>query len=96
MTVHLKPEQAAVVGEAIRAGLIESPDDVLTMGVETIRRRLGMPPAEAKPTESTPSGEAVPVHLRARNLVELFAESPFKGLELDFERDRDTGRDIEL
>jgi len=30
----------------------------------------------------------------AKDMVELFA--PLRGLNLDFERDRDTGRDIEL
>ena len=30
----------------------------------------------------------------AKNLVELFA--PLRGLDLDFERDRDTGQDINL
>lgn len=32
----------------------------------------------------------------ARNLVELFANSPFKGLDIEFERDKDYGREVEL
>ena len=32
----------------------------------------------------------------AKNLVELFANSPFNGLNMEFERDRDYGREIEL
>ena len=32
----------------------------------------------------------------ARNLVELFANSPFKGMNMEFERDRDYGREIDL
>lgn len=93
MTVLLKPEQAAVVGEAIRVGIIETPDDVVNVGVEAIRQRLGAQSA----TASSPSvADTAPVHVRAKNLVELFAESPFKGLDLQFERDQDTGRDIEL
>ena len=28
----------------------------------------------------------------AKNLVELFANSPFAGLDMDFERDKDTGQ----
>jgi hypothetical protein len=88
--VHLKPDQAQVVDEAIRAGLIEKPDDIVDVGVQTIRQRLDERPAVPPP------GKSLPVHLRARNLVELFAESPFQGLDLDFERERDTGRDIEL
>jgi antitoxin Phd len=31
-----------------------------------------------------------------KNLVQFFRESPLVGLELDFERDRDPGRDITL
>lgn len=31
-----------------------------------------------------------------KSLAQLFAESPFKGLDLDFERDPDCGRDIAL
>jgi len=31
-----------------------------------------------------------------KSLVQFFRESPLVGLELDFERDRDTGRDIDL
>lgn len=38
-----------------------------------------------------PSADLVPV---AKNMVELFA--PLRGLNIDFDRDRDTGRDIEL
>jgi prevent-host-death family protein len=30
------------------------------------------------------------------SLVQFFRESPLVGLELDYERDRDTGRDIDL
>jgi hypothetical protein len=31
-----------------------------------------------------------------KSLVQFFRQSPLVGLELDFERDKDTGRDIEL
>jgi len=31
-----------------------------------------------------------------KSLTQLFAESPFKGLNLDFEGDRDIGRDASL
>jgi proteasome lid subunit RPN8/RPN11 len=40
MTIHLKPEQKQVIGQAIRAGLIETVDDIVEVGVETIRQRL--------------------------------------------------------
>jgi hypothetical protein len=35
-----------------------------------------------------------PARTAAKDMVELFA--PLRGLNLDFERDRDTGRDINL
>ena len=76
--VHLKPDQEQIVGEAIRASLIKTPEDVVEVGVETIRQQLNAR-AEARPLDAT-----LPLHQRARNLVELFAESPFKGLDLDF------------
>jgi hypothetical protein len=31
-----------------------------------------------------------------KSLAQLFAESPFKGLDLNFERDPDTGRPVSL
>jgi uncharacterized protein (DUF1778 family) len=39
-----------------------------------------------------------PTASQAKNLVELFENSPFKGLNIEFERDRkqDYGREIEL
>jgi Arc/MetJ-type ribon-helix-helix transcriptional regulator len=40
MNIHLKPEQERVIGQAIQAGLIQAADDVVEVGVETIRQRL--------------------------------------------------------
>jgi hypothetical protein len=37
-----------------------------------------------------------PVHAQVDNLADLFARSPFRGLNIEFERDQDTGRDIAL
>ena len=82
MTIDLKPEQQQVVGRAIQAGLIETADDVVEVGVEMIRQRL-----DARARLSAPA---------AKNLLELFANSPFAGLDMDFERDKDLGRNVEL
>jgi plasmid stability protein len=38
--------------------------------------------------------ESTPAKAPAKDMVELFA--PLRGLNIDFERDRDPGRDIEL
>ena len=40
MTVDLSPEQARVVGQAIQAGVIRAADDVVSVGLETIKQRL--------------------------------------------------------
>jgi hypothetical protein len=40
VTIQLKPEHEQVVYRAIKAGLIESPEEVLDVGIETIRSRL--------------------------------------------------------
>jgi hypothetical protein len=32
----------------------------------------------------------------SKSLAQLFAESPFRGLDLNFQRDADGGRDVEL
>jgi prevent-host-death family protein len=34
--------------------------------------------------------------LQPKSIVQFFRESPLVGVELDLERDKDTGRDIEL
>ena len=40
MKIRLKPEQKGVIGRAIEAGLIETADDVVDVGLDTIRRCL--------------------------------------------------------
>ena len=87
MTIDLKPEQEQVVGRAIRAGLIHTADEVVEVGVETIRLRLEAHNHDAPGTKPA---------LAAEDLVELFANSPFAGLDMDFERDPDPGREVEL
>jgi len=48
---------------------------------------------EARVPRVPGAGDSAP---EAKNLVELFANSPFKGLDMKFERDKDYGRRIEL
>src|SRR5438105_3865971 len=40
VTIELKPEHAQVIDQAIRAGLIEHAEDVVDVGMETLRSRL--------------------------------------------------------
>ena len=41
MTIQLNAEQEHVIEQAIAAGLIRAPEDVVEVGVEAIRQRLG-------------------------------------------------------
>ncbi len=60
-----------------------------TQGLEMTDYALNiLEKAAGKPLETVASGST------AMDLVELFA--PLRGLNLDFERDRDSGRDIDL
>src|SRR6266852_3707758 len=75
--------QAAAHGrpvEAYAASLLE----------EAVHLPVAHPPQDQtfRPKRQRPAGR--------KSLAQLFAESPFRGLDLDFERDRDLGRDIEL
>jgi hypothetical protein len=40
MTIRLNPEEERLIGQAIQAGLIGKADDVVAVGVETIRQQL--------------------------------------------------------
>jgi len=49
MTIQLNPEQERIVGQAIRAGLIRTRDDVAEIGVASIRQRLRMRRPASRP-----------------------------------------------
>ncbi len=57
MNVTLRPEQEQVVGEAINAGLIGTADDVVDVGIETIRQRLEARARESKHQEINASAK---------------------------------------
>jgi plasmid stability protein len=90
ITVNVTPEveaalalQAAAHGRAVEAHV-----------ASLLEKAVHLPPAHppedhtARQRRQRPPGR--------KSLAQLFADSPFRGLDLDFERDRDLGRDIEL
>jgi len=81
MKIDIDPETERLVREEIRSGHFQSADQVIRAGVEALREKNVWPAA-------TGAG--------AKSLVQFFRESPLVGLELDFERDHDAGRDITL
>lgn len=50
MTIELRPEDTRVINEAIQAGLIHDADQVVGVGVETLRSRLEECLVSEKPT----------------------------------------------
>ena len=42
MTIDLNPEQERVIGQAIQAGVIRAANDVVDVGIETIRQQMEM------------------------------------------------------
>jgi hypothetical protein len=90
ITVDITPKvqaalarQAAAHGRAVEvhaASLLE----------EAVHLPVARPPQDqtARSKRQRPPGR--------KSLAQLFAESPFRGFDLHFERDRDLGRDIEL
>ena len=40
MTIHLNPEQERVIGQAIDAGVIREPGDIVNLGLQAIQRML--------------------------------------------------------
>ena len=88
MTIELKPDQEKIIREQLASGRYRSVDEVLDTALSNL------------PHGEDSGVQRQVVHRERRpgqkSLAQLFAESPFKGLNLDFERDPDTGRSIEL
>ena len=81
MTITLNDEQARLLSEVVSAGIARSPEEAVDKALRALH--------------SSTTGKR-PVHEQVDNLADLFARSPFHGLDIDFERDPDTGRDIAL
>jgi hypothetical protein len=94
ITVDITPEaQAALARQAAARGR-----PVESYAASLLEAAAGV--AVAHPEPSTLENQDVgPKRQRPagrKSLAQLFAESPFRGLNLDFERDQDLGRDIDL
>ena len=78
-----KPEVEALLLERMKSGEFQSVEDVILQALQSLSdaRRSTSP-------GKRPDGR--------KSLAALFADSPFRGLELDFERNPDCGRDIAL
>ena len=83
MTIELKPDQERILQEALRQGRFSSIEDAVEQAIQFI----------------SVDSELVQPGRRQRgkkSLVELFADSPFKGVDLNIDRAEDTGRPLDL
>lgn len=81
MTIILNDEQARLLSEVVKAGAARSPEEAMDQAVRALH---------------SAATSKKPVHQQVDNLADLFARSPFRGLNMEFERDKDLGRDIAL
>ena len=72
MTVTLNDEQTRLLSEVVKAGAARSPEDAVDQAVRALH--------------SWTTGKRT-VPQQVDNLADLFARSPFRGLDIDFERD---------
>ena len=87
--MELKPETDRLVQEEIRSGHVHSVDELIVCAVHALREKHQASPSTAPPVKRRrPEGK--------KSLAQLFAESPFKGLEMKFERFPDTLPPVEL
>ena len=79
-----KPELEQRVRERIQRGPFHNLDDLLEKALDALEEKET---ASASPLRERPAGR--------KSLVELFAESPLKGLDLDFSRNKSGARPLE-
>jgi Arc/MetJ-type ribon-helix-helix transcriptional regulator len=79
------PELERRVREQIQRGQFHTLDDLLEKALDALE---GKETASASPLRERPAGR--------KSLVELFAESPLKGLDLDFSRNKSGARPVDL
>jgi hypothetical protein len=73
MTIVLNDDQARLLSEVVEAGAARSPEEAIDQAVRAFHSLA----------------TKRPVHEQVDNLADLFARSPFHGLNMDFERERD-------
>jgi Arc/MetJ-type ribon-helix-helix transcriptional regulator len=81
-----KPDLERRVRKQIQSGHFHDVDDLLEKALDALEEK-GVVAAPMPPRER-PAGR--------KSLVELFSESPLKGLELDFSRNKSGARPVDL
>jgi Arc/MetJ-type ribon-helix-helix transcriptional regulator len=89
VTVQLKPETERLVREEIQRGHFHSVDELIVESVHAWREKHRTSAPDETLADARRSGGK-------KSLAQLFAESPFKGLSMDFERFSDALPPAEL
>jgi hypothetical protein len=82
ITIEIRPEVEAELARKAAARGVDVPAYVATLIEQAAR------PEDARVKYQRPEGR--------KSLVDLFAESPLRGLDLDFSRNKSTSRPIDL
>lgn len=94
MTIEItRPEAEALIHQCLQSGRFDDIDELIIQALRALQEQ-----EPASPGAVLTNAERRKLEGR-KSLVELFAESPFKGLNIEFdesEHDKDFGRDIEL
>jgi len=89
ITIELEPEvERALAGQAAARGM-----DVPAYAAALLEQAAQAAEPESQDITTHPERHRPPGR---KNLAELFAESPMKGLDLDFSRNRSAGRPVDL
>ena len=82
MEVQLTPDQEAFIQQRVRNGRFATADDAVREALSLLEER------ERRSLRPKISGR--------KSLAQLFAESPFKGMDIEFPRDKDPLRPVDL
>ena len=84
MTIEItKPEVEAIIHQRLQSGRFHDVDELLAKALNALEEKESGPKFGERPSSR-------------KSLVQLFAESPLKGLELDFSRNKSPGRPVDL
>ncbi len=103
MTITLQPHQEQAIQAAVSSGSFRSVEEFIDAAIAHMPEMV-TPATKALDDERTETGQSLNVAERRKlegrkSLPELFADSPFKGLNIEFdesEHEKDFGRDVEL
>lgn len=86
LEIH-KPELVRRVNAHIQNGEFRDTDELIEKALDALEEKKVATPSSITASRRPPG---------RKSLAQLFADSPFKGLDIDFDRDPDCGRDVTL